>query len=218
MRKNLLIIAMLTGGSLYLLTGSPVLAQVPSSQQPSAGAPSRSSVPSSNPPMSERVPGTTNDTAGIQRKVDDRAFVRDAAMGGLTEVTLGKLAAEKGSTDAVKQFGQRMVDDHTKANEELKKIATAQSLSIPDSIDKKHQSRVDKLSKLTGAEFDRAYIKDQLKDHQQDVREFQDEAQNGSDAAVKDFAGKTLPTLQEHLAMVKELNKEKKTATADRSK
>lgn len=194
MRKILLIIAMLTGGSLYLLTGSPVLAQVPSSQQPSAGAPSRSSVPSSNPPMSERVPGTTN------------------------EVTLGKLAAEKGSTDAVKQFGQRMVDDHTKANEELKKIATAQSLSIPDSIDKKHQSRVDKLSKLTGAEFDRAYIKDQLKDHQQDVREFQDEAQNGSDAAVKDFAGKTLPTLQEHLAMVKELNKEKKTATADRSK
>jgi putative membrane protein len=101
------------------------------------------------------------------------------------------------------------VDDHTKANDELKKLADAQSIDIPATLDSKHQSRIDKLSKLSGTDFDRAYIKDQLKDHEQDVREFQEEAQGGSDATVKDFAAKTLPTLQEHLATAKGLGKVK---------
>ena len=219
MRGNPLIRVILTGGSLCLLMGGPVQAQAPSPQPPSMGQPGRTSMPGSNTPMSEQIPGAPTDTSRMQQKVDDKKFVRDAALGGLTEIELGKLAADKGSSDAVKQFGQKIMDDHKEANEELKKLAVAQSLGIPDSLDKKHQSRVDKLSKLTGAEFDRAYIKDQLKDRQQNVREFQDEAKYGSDAAVKDFAAKALPALQEHLAMVKKLNKEKRTSTtADRSR
>jgi putative membrane protein len=90
-------------------------------------------------------------------------------MGGLHEVALGKLAVEKGSSDAVKQFGQKMIDDHVKVNDELKQVAAGGGVNIPDALDSKHQSRVDKLAKLSGAEFDKAYIKDQLKFHQQNV-------------------------------------------------
>ncbi len=152
-----------------------------------------------------------NNPDGVSaRKMDDKKFVKDAAMGGMTEVELGKLAAQKATRDDVKQFGQKMVDDHTKANDQLKEIATKSSMEVPSSLDAKHQSRIDKLSALSGAAFDKAYVKDQLKDHQQDVTEFQSEAQSGSDPNVKQFAASTLPTLQEHLSMVKDLNKKSK--------
>jgi len=144
------------------------------------------------------------------RAVDDRKFLKDAAMDGLTEVALGKLAIEKASSDAVKQFGQKMIDDHTKASDELKQLAAGGNVSVPDALDSKHQSRAEKLAKLSGAEFDKAYIKDQLKYHQQNVKEFQEEAQYGSVAEVKSFASKTLPTLQQHLELAKDLNKNKK--------
>lgn len=137
-------------------------------------------------------------------------FVKDAALGGMTEVELGRLAAQKATRDDVKQFGQKMVDDHTKANDQLKDIATKSSMEVPSSLDSKHQARVDKLSALSGAAFDKAYVKDQLKDHQQDVSEFQSEAQGGSDPNIKQFAASTLPTLQEHLSMVKDLSKSSK--------
>jgi putative membrane protein len=154
------------------------------------------------------MPG--NGPEAMPAKVDDKKFVKDAALGGMTEVELGKLAAEKGSSDAVKQFGQKMVDDHSKANEELKQVASNEKMDIPDSLDSKHKSRIDKLSKLSGPDFDKAYLKDQVKDHQQDVSEFQSEAQGGTDPNVKQFAVKTLPVLQDHLSMVKDLNKTSK--------
>jgi len=144
------------------------------------------------------------------QKVDDKKFAKDAALGGLTEVELGKVATQKASDPKVKEFAQKMVDDHTKANGELKQAASKSNIQIPDSLDSKHQSRIDKLSKLSGQDFDKAYIKDQLKDHQTDVREFSQEAQNGSDPNVKAFASTTLPVLQHHLEMVKDLNKDEK--------
>jgi len=139
--------------------------------------------------------------------VDDKKFAKDAALGGLTEVELGKLAAQKASNDAVKQFGQRMVDDHSKANEQLKQIADKSNIEVPAALDSKHQARIDKLAKLSGPAFDKAYVKDQLKDHERDVDDFKSEAQNGSDPNVKQFAMQTLPTLQEHLSAVKDLKK-----------
>jgi putative membrane protein len=151
------------------------------------------------------MPESTADT--MPRKVDDKKFVKDSALGGLTEVELGKLAAEKGSTDAVKQFGQRMVSDHSKANAQLKEAAGKSNIDVPAALDSKHQSRVDKLAKLSGPEFDKAYIKDQVKDHKHDIDDFKSEAQNGSDPNVKQFAMATLPTLEEHLNAVKDLNK-----------
>jgi putative membrane protein len=146
--------------------------------------------------------------------VDDKKFVKDAALGGMTEVELGKLAAQKGSSDSVKQFGQKMVDDHSKANEELKQVASNEKMEVPDALDSKHQSRIDKLAKLSGPDFDKAYLKDQEKDHKQDVNEFQSEAQGGTDPNVKQFALKTLPVIQDHLSMVKDLNKSSKKETS----
>jgi putative membrane protein len=176
--------------------------------QTSGGAPS---VPRPNTP--DMGPMNSPDT--MTAKVDDKRFLKDAALGGMAEVELGKLAVQKASRDEVKQFGQKMADDHSKVNDELKQVASKENVSIPDSLDSKHQSRIEKLSKLSGEDFDKAYVKDQLKDHEADVREFQNEAQNGSDPGVKAFASSTLPTLQQHLSMVKDLNKsEKKMASA----
>lgn len=179
--------------------------------------------PGGGPPASPRpnTPdmGPMNNPDTMTAKVDDKRFLKDAALGGMTEVELGKLAVQKASRDEVKQFGQKMVDDHSKANDELKQVASKENVSIPDSLDSKHQSRIEKLSKLSGEDFDKAYAKDQLKDHEADVREFQNEAQNGSDPGVKAFASSTLPTLQQHLSMLKDLNKsEKKMASAAASR
>ncbi len=137
----------------------------------------------------------------------DRKFIMEAAMGGMEEVELGRLAAERGSTDAVKQFGQRMVDDHTKANQELMQIASTKGVTEPTALDAKHSADVAKMSQLTGADFDRRYIKEAgVKDHNKAVKLFQREADQGKDADLKAFAAKTLPTIQEHLRMAQAMD------------
>ena len=198
MRKLLFHSVAVGGLSLAIIGGSAALAQAPGGQ-PSPQTPQRS-----NPDMNNQAGGENNPNT-MTAKADDKKFVKEAALGGMTEVELGKVATQKGASDGVKQFGQKMVDDHTKANDQLKEIASKDNLEIPASLDPKHQARIDKMSKLSGPEFDKAYIKDQLKDHEQDVSEFQKEAQNGTDPNVKQFAASTLPTLQEHLNMVKQL-------------
>jgi putative membrane protein len=193
----------------FLLVGSAGLAAA----QTAAGgmaAPRQSTAPSTFP--AENRPGTDtpidrNHRPSKASKVDDKQFLKDAAQGGRTEVELGKLASQKASSDDVKQFAQKMVDDHSKANDKLKDVASQDDIEVPATLDSSHQSRIDKLSKLSGDEFDKAYIKDQLKDHETDVKDFQAEAQNGKDPKVKAFASETLPTLQQHLSMIKNLNK-----------
>lgn len=144
------------------------------------------------------------------KRIDERKFLQDAALNDLTEVAMGKLAVEKGSDDAVKQYGQKLVDDHTKATGELKELAAAGHIDVPDALDSKHQGRVDKLAKLSGPQFDKAFLKDQVRFHQQNVKDFQDEATKGSVVQVKNYASKALPTLEQHLEQAKELSKEKK--------
>jgi putative membrane protein len=131
----------------------------------------------------------------------DRRFIEKAAVGGMAEVELGKLAQTNGASDQVKQFGARMSDDHAKANDELKQIASAKGVDVPAVLDSKTQATVDKMKKLTGAAFDKAYMADMLADHKEDIALFQTESLSGQDADVKAFAGKTLPTLREHLRM-----------------
>jgi putative membrane protein len=125
----------------------------------------------------------------------------DAARGSMAEVELGRLATQKASSPEVKQFGQRMVDDHTKANDELKTLAQSKSITIPTDLDAKHQATRDRLSKLSGAAFDRAYMQEMVADHRKNVNEFRKQSQSGKDAEVKAWAAKTLPTLEEHLKM-----------------
>lgn len=179
-------------------------------QQPGGGSsPSSMQQPAARPNINDPMNTTQNDTP---QKMDDKKFLKEAAEGGLAEVELGKLASQKASSPEVKQFAQKMVDDHTKANDQLKQVASAENVSVPNELDSKHQSRLDKLSKLSGDSFDKAYVKDQLKDHETYVRDFNNEAQNGSDPKVKAFASATLPTLQQHLDLVKSLNKTEKEA------
>lgn len=135
----------------------------------------------------------------------DRNFLQDAAMGGLMEVELGRVAAQKGTSDAVKQFGQRMVDDHSKANSDLMSLASSKGITLPTTLDEKHQKELTKISAMSGAEFDRAYSKMMLSDHVKDVSEFEKQSTKGTDADLKAFASKTLPTLQEHLQLAKAL-------------
>jgi len=130
-----------------------------------------------------------------------QTFVREAAIGGLAEVELGRLASDKASSPEVKQFAQRMVTDHGKANGELKSLAEKKGISVPTDVDAKHKQTVEKLSKLSGAAFDRAYMDEMLKDHKKDVSEFKQQSTKGSDPELKAWATTTLPTLQEHLQM-----------------
>lgn len=135
----------------------------------------------------------------------DMAFATKAAQGGIAEVKLGQLAVEKASSPDVKAFGQKMVDDHTKANDNLKSIASAENMTLPSDINAKDQAEYNKLSQLSGADFDKAYVKDMVKDHEMDIKDFQKEANKGKDSQLKSFASSTLPTLQSHLDSIKSL-------------
>jgi len=136
----------------------------------------------------------------------DQRFVQTAAQGGLAEVKLGQLAQEKGASQTVKDFGSRMVADHSKANDKLKEIASSKNVSVPDSLSSKDQALYDRLSKLSGPQFDREYMRSMVRDHEQDVAMFSRESQSASDSAIKDFASNTLPTLEEHLKLAQEDN------------
>jgi putative membrane protein len=137
----------------------------------------------------------------------DTHFAKEAAQGGMAEVKLGQLAQEKGSNDAVKSFGKRMVDDHSKAGDKLKEVAAKESITLPTDISAKDQATYDRLAKLNGAAFDRAYAKGMVADHQTDVAAFQKEANGGKNDSLKSFASETLPTLQDHLKEAKEMMK-----------
>lgn len=136
----------------------------------------------------------------------DTKFATEAALGGMLEVEMGKVATQKASDEKVKQFGQRMVDDHTKANDDLKSIAAKNSMTLPTELDAKHKATLDRFSAMSGAAFDKAYVQDMIKDHQKDIADFQKEANSGSNDDLKSFASKTLPTLQDHLKMIQETN------------
>ncbi len=129
----------------------------------------------------------------------DRQFTDKAAIAGMAEVDAGKLAEQKAQDSQVKQFGQRMVHDHTQANDRLKQIAATKAVDLPTKLDKHAQQEIDKLVKLSGDEFDRTYIKAQVSDHKKVISEFEKEASSGKDADLVKFAQTTLPTLREHL-------------------
>jgi putative membrane protein len=137
----------------------------------------------------------------------DQKFITGAASGGMLEVELGKLAADKASSDDVKKFAQHMVTDHSKANDELKTLAQNKGVTLPAEMMPRHKKDLERLSKLEGAAFDKAYMSAMVKDHEEDVNQFKEAARNAADADLKAFAEKTVPTLQDHLKMAKETHK-----------
>jgi len=142
----------------------------------------------------------------------DRRFVMEAAHGGMAEVELGKLAAEKGSSDTVKQFGKRMADDHAKASDEIKDFAQKKGLTLPTDLDARHKQLRDRLAKLSGADFDRAYANEMVKDHKKDVADFKREAKAAKDPDLKAWAEKTVPTLEDHLKQAQDMQAQVKSA------
>lgn len=125
-------------------------------------------------------------------------FVRKAAKGGMMEVASGKLSAAKGQSSAVRQFGTRMVKDHSQANARLMKLAAAKMISLPSTPPQDPM-----LTGASGATFDQNYVQMMVKDHEEDVAEFQKAANSLSDTQIKAFASETLPVLQEHLKRIK---------------
>lgn len=136
----------------------------------------------------------------------DKNFMIKAAQGGMGEVVLGQLALAHASRAGVKQFGRRMVNDHTKANAQLMQVAAKQGVTLPAAPGPEEQATKARLARLSGTAFDRAYVSDMVQDHEKDVADFQKEAHSGKDPAVKAFAAKTLPTLQMHLQMARALS------------
>lgn len=139
-------------------------------------------------------------------KSADMKFMTTAAQGGMAEVAMARYAVDHAASDAVKQYAQHMIDDHTKANDELMQVATTKGVTLPTAPDAKHQALMDKLMKLSGADFDREYIKNAgVKDHEKMEKLFMDESSKGQDADAKAFAAKTLPAVQMHLSMARDM-------------
>jgi len=137
----------------------------------------------------------------------DTNFILAAAQGGMTEVKLGELASTNGMRDDVKEFGQMMVKDHTAINDDLKTLAMQKGVTLPDSLDAKHQAMVDKMSALTGSQFDDAYIAGMIKAHQKDAKAFKAEAAATQDADIKSFLDKSIPVVEAHLQHVTAMKK-----------
>ena len=148
----------------------------------------------------------------------DERFMKEAASGGLMEVALGKVAAEKGSHQRVKEFGKRMQTDHSKANAQLKKIASSKGVDLPTQPSGEHKLTMDKLAKLSGAEFDREYMEAMVDDHKEDIEKFETQADKGKDPELKKFASENLPILKKHLELAQSTEKQIKTESKGEAK
>ena len=138
---------------------------------------------------------------------EDTEFMNEAASGGMMEVELGQLAANKAVSADVKKFAKMMVDDHTKANNELKSLAAQKGITLPAMLMEKHQKMVNDLTAKTGKEFDKEYMNMMVDDHKEDIDAFEKAAEKGNDADLKAFAAKTIPTLKQHLEMAEKTEK-----------
>lgn len=156
----------------------------------------------------DEVGGTTSGSAGAtgtssQLSASDMRFVKEAAQGGIMEVKMGYMGVQNGQGSQVKNLGQKLIQDHTAANKELEQLAARKGVVVPQELDPHHQQELDRLSKLTGAQFDQAFIQHAVTDHQKDIKKFQTAAEKATDQDLRAFAQRTLPVLQQHLDMAK---------------
>lgn len=141
-------------------------------------------------------------TGGIAVTEADAKFATTAAVGGMAEVAMGKMALEKSTNAKVKEFANMMVNDHGKVNAELMEIAKTKNITLPTMVDEDHQKKMDDLSKKTGADFDKAYTAAMVDGHKSTLKLMQDEAKDGIDVELKAFAAKTAPVVDGHLTMI----------------
>jgi putative membrane protein len=173
-------------------------------QQPTYNKPAQPDNKQTTKPPDKPVNPSATKAATPGAMAADERFVKNVAGDNLAEVELGQMAVTKASSDQVKTFAQRMVDDHGKANDELKALVSSKNITLPAMVDAKHKAAHDRLSKLSGAAFDRAYMREMVAGHQVAVNAFRTESRIGKDADIKAWAAKTLPTIEEHLKMARE--------------
>jgi len=149
----------------------------------------------------ENTPTQTQGAHRANAPYSDEVFLRNAAEGSMAEIKLGQLAEEKAAAPDVKNFAKRMVEDHTKASEELKQIAAQEGINLPTDISHKDALTYDRLAKLSGPQFDREYTQEMVRDHQKDISEFKRAETSVKNPASKEYAQKELPTLQQHLEL-----------------
>lgn len=166
-----------------------------------------------NPGMAGSNPGMgrmdTSDAmhSSTAQKETDKDFVRQMIMGNHSEIDAGNLAVQKASNEEVKKFGQKMVDDHTMLLDDLTRLAEELQIKAPQAASSKDKAMAAKLSAMSGDAFDRAYVKDMVKDHEKDVAEVKKEANSAAIPEVKDAATKALPVIQGHLEMIQGIQK-----------
>lgn len=151
------------------------------------------------------------DTGMAKATAMEKAFIKKAADGGRTEVELGKIAAEKGGSDAVKDFGNQMVKDHTKINDDLKEVAGKMGVTVPTSVSAKHRADIDKMSGMSGAAFDASYVPMMVKDHKKDIAEFEQAEKTVKNDDLKKFISNSLDTMKDHLQKIQTFDQAKST-------
>jgi putative membrane protein len=201
---------MATAAGAVLLCGSMAFGQA--GQQPSGAA--GQTPGQSNPSTIDSQVNAIN--AQGQNTAMDKMFVKKALQGGMAEVQLGQLTLQKSNNDQVKQFAQKMIDDHTKLGDEMKPVAQQLGVSMPDGPSKKDKATMAKLQALSGPAYDQAYIKDMIKDHKHDLSDFQTEASSGQDQTVKDAANQGSKVIAQHLQMIQQLAKDQNVNVASK--
>lgn len=188
-----------------LVSGATVFAQM----APGGSQQQQSNPGATNPSNS---PGTANGTMDQQQSgmnpangMQDKDFVKSALQGGMAEVQLGQLAAQKGSSDDVKQFGQHMVADHTRLGDAMKQVAQQLGVNPPKDVSKKDKQLMAKLDGLSGTQFDNAYIEAMVKDHKKDSEDFKSEAEQSQNPAVKQVAQQGGQVVEQHLQMINQI-------------
>jgi putative membrane protein len=176
---------------------------------PNPAAQNQQNLPQQQMPATPSTQDSAANSGGLGQIMQDKMFLRKAAEGGIAEVKLGQLAAQKGSSDDVKAFGQKMVDDHTKLNNEMAEVADSMGVMLPKSMNKDDQAEYDKLSALSGNDFDMEYLSFMVKDHHKDLHEFRLEAASPADPILHDAVVKAASVIHEHTVMVDKLAREK---------
>lgn len=206
--KPLLLRTFMVSGAI-LLSGAMVMAQ---QQPPGGGMQTPQQAPQQNPNPGLNSPSMEQQSQMQQnpqlQKMEDQSFVEHAMQGSMGEVQLGQLAEQKSSSPDVKQFGAKMAQDHSQLDSQMKPVAQELGVKTPQKVSKKDKKLDAKLQGLSGSQFDDAYIKAMVKDHENDLSEFRHEARTTQDPQLKQAAEQGAQVIEQHLAMIKQIAKD----------
>lgn len=204
--KQLFIRAFMVSGAI-ILSGAMVMAQ----QRPSTGSmqtPQENPNPGLNSPTAQQQSEMQQQQNQSMQRMQDKEFVRKAMQGSMAEVQLGQLAEQKSSSQDVKQFAQKMTQDHSQLDDQMKPIAQQLGVQPPAKISKKAEKLNAKLQNMSGKQFNETYIKAMVKDHENDLSEFRHEAQTTQNPQLKQAAEQGAQVIEQHLAMIKQIAKD----------